>query len=79
MRQRYLKEFLLLYIMSAKAIAHTYARKNVKFGAIDCVAALVFNPAQSNLPDARTDVGGAYRWHTISSNLHTACRLYGAG
>lgn len=58
--------FLLFYIMSVKAIAQTYAWKNVKIGAGGFVTGLVFNPAQSNLLYARTDVGGAYRWDETS-------------
>ncbi|AEV98113.1 hypothetical protein A4D02_33535 [Niastella koreensis] len=41
--------FLMLYIISAKAIAQTYAWKNVKIGAGGYVTGLVFNPALSNL------------------------------
>ena len=64
MKQRYPEKFLLLlllYIISADAMAQTYAWKNVKIGAGGFVSGLIFNPAQSNQLYARTDVGGAYR------------------
>jgi len=71
MKQCYIRKFLLLlllYIMSAKAIAQTYAWKNVKIGAGGYVTRLVFNPAQSNLLYASTVVGGAYRWDAPSNS-----------
>ena len=71
MKQRYPKKFLLLmllYIISADAIAQTYAWKNVKIGAGGFVSGLVFNPAQSNQLYARTDVGGAYRWDAATNS-----------
>ncbi len=64
MKQHYPKEFLLFLLlctMSAMAIAQSYARKNVKTGAGGFVSGLIFNPAQSNLLYAPTDVRGAYR------------------
>ena len=52
MKQCYPKKlllFLLLYIMSATAIAQTDAWKNAKVGAVGYVTELVFNSAQSHL------------------------------
>jgi hypothetical protein len=71
MKQRYPKKFLLLLLLpviSAGAIAQTYAWKNVKIGAGGLVSGLVFNPAQRNQLYARTDVGGAYRWEAATNS-----------
>ena len=73
MKQCYPKKlllFLLLHIMS-KAIAQTYAWKNVKIGAGGNVTGLVFNPAQSNLLYAYTDVGGASTIQAYLASLPT--------
>jgi len=64
MKQHYPKKFLLfllLCIMSAKAVDQTYAWKNVKVGAGGFVSGLVFKLTQSNLFYARIDADGAYR------------------
>ncbi|OQP60629.1 hypothetical protein A3860_32980 [Niastella vici] len=58
MKQCYPKKlllFLMLYIISAKAVAQTDSWKNVKIGAGGYVTRLIFNPAQSNLLYARTN------------------------
>src|SRR5690349_4255052 len=59
--------FLLVCIISTKALTQSYAWKNVKIGAGGFVSGLIFNPSQSNLLYARTDVGGAYRWESSSN------------
>lgn len=74
MKQCYPKKlllFLMLYIISAKAIAQTYAWKNVKKGAGGYVTGLVFNPAQSNLLYAHTDAGGASTIQAYLASLPT--------
>lgn len=82
MKQCYQKKnlpFLLLYIMSATAIAQPYVWKNVKICACGYVTEPVLNPAQSNLLYARTGADGACRWHATFNNLGTAYRFHGAG
>ena len=62
MKKYYLKEclpVLIVCILSANTMAQSYTWKNVKIGAGGFVSRLVFNPSQSNLLYARTDIGGA--------------------
>jgi len=61
MKQCYPKKlllFLMLYIISTKAVAQTCAWKNAKIGAGGYLTGLVFNPAQSDPLYACADVGG---------------------
>lgn len=58
----------LLGLVAAIPAAPSYTWKNVVIGGGGFVDGIVFHPSIRGLMYARTDMGGAYRWHAPSSS-----------